>query len=210
MHLSEKGTKFICSDYKNVLKEFCDFETEDSSIFLEHLMVHLNAVPKSRQKNRQKKYENFHFFCTLCDSDFEFTNSLAMHLKTHKDLENLQCLQYFKNDFEKDCFEIFENVKDLIEHIKIHVKEHIETLHYKCDKCEEIFDSELKLKRHNKYSHIGIKRPKKVSNKIDKKKFPCDQCGAVMSGKTELKFHVIAIHDKVKPHICQHCGKGEL
>jgi hypothetical protein len=37
---------------------------------------------------------------------------------------------------------------------------------------------------------------------------PCPHCDKVLKGPNELKHHILAIHEKLKPHICDKCGKS--
>lgn len=39
------------------------------------------------------------------------------------------------------------------------------------------------------------------------KSFPCDQCPAVFAQKGQLSRHTRRVHEKLRPHACEHCGK---
>lgn len=45
------------------------------------------------------------------------------------------------------------------------------------------------------------------SNKSATKSFPCDQCNAVFAQKGQLSRHTRRVHEKLRPHACEYCGR---
>ena len=94
---------------------------------------------------------------------------------------------------------------NLIKHIRDHLKENVQNMIFKCEKCDKQFEKYKNLRKHNRTTHLKIKYPKNTEGK-----YTCDQCPKELSNKFALKAHINAVHNKYRPHVCHICGHGNL
>ncbi|XP_063240013.1 uncharacterized protein LOC134540893 isoform X2 [Bacillus rossius redtenbacheri] len=116
-----------------------------------------------------------HVQCTLCSEKFEDSFYLQQHMEEKHSFSH-QCSY---------CDEVFPNKKLLLRHEKTHP----ERLCFKCDRCEDAFETEIKLKTHLANVH-GDTSYKLGSATI----FKCDQCGKVLTSQYYLKKHILNQH----------------
>ena len=50
-------------------------------------------------------------------------------------------------------------------------------------------------------------KPKTKSSKYKIPNCTCDICGKVVKGQATLKLHKMAVHENLKPHVCDRCGQ---
>ena len=55
--------------------------------------------------------------------------------------------------------------------------------------------------------HKNAKHMKNPKDETPMSKF-CDKCGLTFSSRQSLKHHMIVIHTKAYPQLCDGCGKG--
>jgi hypothetical protein len=127
------------------------------------------------------------------------------------------------------CCEILNGAHN----IKIHYKElhpdkpiildGIDKFH--CDYCEVFFFSKHNLERHSHIKHgkepdAGKRFCKKCSKpfsiqhkcqkengKWQRNSYPCDNCQMTFTSSSNLKSHVLSVHEKRLDFACEHCGK---
>lgn len=195
-----------CNEYCQTPKD-CQFSTKDKGLMVEHIQIHTRSRSKSRRRDHGK-YQGLEFFCKDCKSDLPFTNGLALHLKglNHTKQPEFKCNQHFKNSNIPDfaCDKVFVTSVALIKHIRSdHVSSHLQTLTYKCDKCNKVFSNVTKLNRHVKHVHLGIAKDRPLHKNVC-----CEFCPKTFYSKSDLRFHQLAIHEKIKSNVCDICGKA--
>ena len=89
--------------------------------------------------------------------------------------------------------------------VKATLKAHIKAVHertrdQKCDQCDFAATTAILLNRHKMYTHQGVKRKKPAMVK-------CEHCDFTSSKYTIIR-HMKNLHDNIKDHMCQKCGKG--
>ena len=168
--------------------------------------------------------------CKNCDNTFENARLLKKHGKSHKNVFSTRihckkCVAVFvdydtlKNhkrqhkkgkiasDFVQESFKLEDIRKPLscqlckfegnIRNFKKHMKNiHKDSNMFKCDQCPRKSASEAKMNQH-KLLHLA---PTLL----------CTQCSKKFHNETHLMDHVSRCHtpDEMKPHRCNHCGKG--
>ena len=76
-----------------------------------------------------------------------------------------------------------------------------------CDKCGQVFLSDLRLKAHIAYSHKN--KIHVTKSKMDKKVdfIKCSQCDKVFKHARNHQEHFKSVHEKDTPHQCQECPR---
>lgn len=88
------------------------------------------------------------------------------------------------------CGKELRSLKSLTEHkIRHHSATH-QT--FRCPECDKLLATRATLREHLRW-HEGAPR------------VPCPTCGKLLASEESLRKHVKAVHDKVKPHACEHC-----
>jgi KRAB domain-containing zinc finger protein len=184
-----------------------DGETEDK-IYKCHICSKILTTYhnlKRHVKNHEKSSGSVK--CTLCSK--ELTDKL--HLRQHVEEvhpETHQC---------PFCQKVFSNKKVC----KAHELTHPERYVYKCDMCEKMFLSEMRLEKHKtvfhrdphcRYCEKEVKDPTKLFNherrhEMYKNKFPCELCPKVFRTPSGLKYHM-SVHTGKYAVYCEVCGKG--
>jgi hypothetical protein len=119
------------------------------------------------------------FACKICDKSFMNSIELEHHVT--------QCRGgLFVCDI---CDKAFRSQKSLVKHKLGHSGTH-QTL--SCPECGKMLATRSTLREHLRW-HEGLPR---VS---------CQLCGKMLASEESRRKHVKAVHDKVKPHACEHC-----
>ena len=96
----------------------------------------------------------------------------------------------FQNDIKSD---LDEKSKDLQNHKAESEENERIGIEIRCKLCYKTFSKKYYLNSHMKNLH----------NNFDK--FPCDSCGRVFNLESNLKKHIISVHENKKDK-CIHCG----
>ncbi|KAM7384898.1 hypothetical protein PAMA_011995 [Pampus argenteus] len=118
--------------------------------------------------------------CGLCGHQYESAESLAAHLRSHREISNTCHI----------CGKSFPAHGALEMHLRIHTGEKP----YSCSFCGKAFNQSGNLKTHLKI-HTG------------ERAFFCSLCGKGFTQKQTLDTHV-RFHNKERRFLCQVCGKG--
>ena len=117
--------------------------------------------------------------CNICEKSFKSKNVLKAHMKRHEQCESL-C---------GECGKSFPN--------QIKLKDHISRFHrnktVSCPICFEFFSNHGQLKRHTRTLHLN------------ERNHACDKCEKRFPDKVRLIQHITAVHDKLKPYLCEQC-----
>eukprot|EP00092_Neocalanus_flemingeri_P108859 GFUD01139825.1.p1 GENE.GFUD01139825.1~~GFUD01139825.1.p1 ORF type:complete len:113 (+),score=24.07 GFUD01139825.1:2-340(+) len=84
----------------------------------------------------------------------------------------------------------------------MHMKTHQEKS-FKCSKCDQSFDGLKLLSKHKNQEHMKVKREESLPTTTF-----CDKCEVTFSSRQALKYHIIVVHTKAYPGLCDGCGKG--
>lgn len=121
--------------------------------------------------------------CNICDRDFE----TAKELQTHKESEHPEKSAVLC----QHCGQEFKTNKALGIHIaNFHGKKP-----RRCHICKEEFQSRKEYQRH-KYKFHPL--PKTIM---------CEQCPLSFDQPFKLRKHINTVHKKLRPEVCQYCGK---
>ncbi|CAH8522510.1 unnamed protein product [Schistosoma turkestanicum] len=182
--IPELPTKFECG------WEYCDFKTNDVSVFITHVSKHPEEYTDSRYpENVQLKclWEN----CTYMANRLK---NLSCHLDTHTQAKRAAC---------PTCGLLLVDFRKLEDHLKrqqIHLlnkSTHFkQNLHHsikpvKCNRCRRVFSTQRLLMSHMK-RHINTVK--------------CPFCDMTVWSKSALERHILFRHSDEKPYKCPHCS----
>nr|XP_021199292.2 zinc finger protein 84 [Helicoverpa armigera]XP_021199293.2 zinc finger protein 84 [Helicoverpa armigera]XP_049707693.1 zinc finger protein 84 [Helicoverpa armigera] len=128
--------------------------------------------------------------CTLCKSRFLTEIELQEHhAKTHG---GIQCKKRRKHIECSLCDIMFKNVKEMLEHEKLHPENEV----YPCKACAKKCNSLMKLYIHNQRHYT--------------KRIKCTQCGKKVAASFYAQHTVRCPYkkDAVLSHVCEVCGKS--
>ncbi|KAF9414288.1 hypothetical protein HW555_007766 [Spodoptera exigua] len=175
-----KCSAFICIDCKARRRN------EEFTSFIKHVRKHREIL-----RNR----------CYYCDSEFDKTETMKVHIKEHFVKSQLPCPL---------CGEILKNEDSLKAHLQNYTITKpkrrprrkpgtpitIEDL--TCSLCKKVYKNPNSLRDHMKLHTIDRKR-----------NYTCDRCGKMFYNKGTLTSHILS-HDKNRPHVCRICNKSFL
>ena len=166
-------------------------------------------------KQQWEEHERLHtgekpLQCSYCDKRYRDKFGLAWHVKTKHD-KAISCDQ---------CGKAFDQKRELIKHLH---RKHGLDVGFECERCNDVFPSEVTLQNHlkngsctnvcttcgktfqsksNLNAHIIIHKDPEES-----KVLVCDECGKKFSRKSDLEEHIRS-HFNRKEFKCKNCGKG--
>ncbi|XP_065348024.1 zinc finger protein 883-like isoform X2 [Cloeon dipterum] len=161
------------------------------------------------------------FKCTKCEFRYFKTNgALRSHTRWFHTGDEFLC---------HDCGAKCPTKLSMRTHYKkVHIKKQSEDQSYKtwCSECQRSFSSTFSLMKHKQRKHEGkilcsvcpeafaSKEERREHVKLvhpstrEKQLFDCPECGKKLSSRAMMQVHVDNIHKKLKPHLCQVCGKA--
>lgn len=148
-------------------------------------------VKNFHECNEEHRLKHKEFVCSEvgCGKTFRYPSKLATHEKSHVKLE---------------CCEVICMVQDCLKHFSNEecLREHTKSCHSYIT-CETCGEKQLKknIKRHLRTHEEG-----KTSSVI---KCSFEDCKASFSNKSNLKRHVMAVHEDSRPFACSFSGCGE-
>ena len=158
----------------------------------EHEVIHMEGTT----------LESSSFYCHYCYArQFRTAQGLENHLKVHNG-ERLDC---------RNCHAVSMTFKEIAFH---HQSDHIETLKYRCEKCDFRTHSTHILRKHTANLHNGSAKSCSVDGcdyscmfLTILKEYKCDieSCNYKSTIKSDLKTHTDNIHLKIR-HTCEYCG----
>ena len=188
------ATALIYSDIKKHIEE-------------EHPGEEVIYVPIDSVKNNDDVGENAvhegqsDFNCDLCSKSFDNVANLKSHMKVHlspRKKPRKQSLTSNVRALEKGEQENEEEIQFVIKtKLNEDIESHLKDGEYKCDTCEKIYSSEVRLRSHKRKTH-------------GEKNYRCADCEYRCTSSNHLKRHIMAIHDDLRPkiHKCKSCGKS--
>lgn len=207
---------FICKICKEVIYN-------EQEYYL-HLMSHLNT-----------------FVCATCGEAFKKRKTMIAHIKKHDAAKNIgqklgahvcEVCGEFLSDEEKlrehnevkhvkkyicfYCGKTYKTALSLDMHIRKHEK--CNSSLFKCDTCDESFDTKPLLDLHIDKMHVKDffcnKCKEAFASKEELKKhcrihkdFYCEKCNRSFVDARALMWHQ-RLHNNERPYICQTCGRG--
>ncbi|KAI5706492.1 hypothetical protein M8J75_008637 [Diaphorina citri] len=193
------------------------------------------TLSKVKLVDRVRKESNIEsLICDQCNQTFSNRSSLAHHIEEHmavnwSSLECQHCKELFDNMnamwshmFTMHatsthqcslCLVSLDRKRDVVKHMAEHhgiillvedtlgigaLKEKCRiyvngALRYQCQECTAILHSFSTLKTHM-YTHTG------------EKPIVCDQCSKQFRTVSQLKVHIVSVHDNVRKYGCEYCG----
>ncbi len=150
------------------------------------------------KSNLRRHFQNIHekgvgVSCKICNKRFNEKRSLKNHIQVvHTKVNNLSSDTHDEQKpFScKVCCKSFARKKSL----RRHEMSHTDT--YKCDQCQQQFNSRQHLDRHVNGVHKKL-RP-----------FSCPDCDKSFLTKRDVDRHADAVHKKLKRYKCMHCDKS--
>ena len=163
--------------------DFCDY----SAVHPDHVRRHVRDMHKAGD-----------FKCDKCDFQCESRITFRNHRLRHGDI-----IEYFCDVCD------FKTTKHSA--LKSHQMKHEEPK-FKCDTCCKTFHKQQTLKRHQTQhltEEYQAKRPKLEDGGITTEQtFLCDKCDYTGKSIQALLSHQERVHLKLKPHMCDICGKS--
>ena len=150
------------------------------------------------------------FLCTICTKRFRQQSHLQTHMLTHSIIKPYSC---------PTCGRGFTQISHLKRHLtlhmerrpctcnicdkgfafpselKLHIERHRNGQPNICDECQETFNTPRKLKQHKRTVHRH--------NAVD---LTCKDCGRIFTYRSQLRDHVMSIHEEHRPFSCPECG----
>ena len=216
----------ICNEYLTTRIDlrnhdsFVHVKTNDNGEELYHCGVCDMYFGDDRMKLRNHGYimhdgTGKAYKCPYCERSFGKDYLMARHVKSEHKEKSLEC---------EFCGEGHKNVKDLKKHLEINHVGSSKGREYPCFYCELSFDNKKALKLHyqtihndkySKCSQCGKRFPTEEALKSHKEndhdmKYPCPECGAMLSSSHGLDSHIKRVHQGIKQekkHMCNKCGK---
>ena len=202
--------KAVCEESnssKTVLEEnhFHDSQLEISSEIFECKDCD-NTFENARQLKKHKKSHkddgSTRIHCKKCVAVFVDYNTLKNHKRQHK--RGKIASDFVQESFKsEDIMKLFSCQLCKFEGNSLDFKKHLKNIHkdstmFKCDQCPKKSASEAKISQ-----HMLLHLPPTIL---------CTQCCKKFHNETHLMHHVSRCHtsDEMKPHRCNHCGKGFL
>ena len=170
--LTHESKIYECND--------CEYATPRFRYLRSHVRRHMEK-PKPKHK------------CPECDKVFHRLGQLMDHSNIHLNVKPYQCPKCDKSFFMKKQLSNHR----VVYHPELTKRCHREKVSLKCSFCEQEFDYESGLKRHERV-HRNPQIPKE---------FLCDICGKALSSKEHLQRHT-RIHTGEKPYMCEFCSKS--
>ncbi|KAJ4820854.1 Transcription factor IIIA [Rhynchospora pubera] len=167
----------------------CPVESCSSKFVIKgNLNRHVKEFHECPDRRQQKQKE---FVCQEvgCGKTFRFASKLATHEESHVKLDCCEVIC-----MEVGCMKHFSNADCL--------KEHMISCH-SCITCVICGKKQLKknMKRHQRTHEEGTASPEI--------KCSFDECKATFSNKSNLKKHVMAVHEDSRPFVCSFPGCGK-
>lgn len=119
--------------------------------------------------------------CPECHQQFSCPNKLALHLRSHPEVDPLKCPL---------CSKEYSSSTSLTTHLRIHTGERP----FSCSHCHKSFNQSSHLTTHMRV-HTG------------EKPYKCPQCPKMFGQSSHLTLH-LRIHNGEKPFHCSFCAKG--
>ena len=157
-----KKPKFDC--------ENCHKITTQKSNYKTHLKVH-NSVCTTL------------YICAICGRDFNYKNSLHVHMGSHGGFCPFKC-NFCGKEFARDS--------DKTRHERVHTGKSTLT----CSQCSKVFRHCSSLEVHQRVAHD-----------VNPKQFNCQFCGLSFKDKSNTRSHEKIVHLCQRPFECSQCEK---
>ena len=172
-------------------------------------------------KKESQSYKNFFLdnpaqTCKKCGSTFESIQSFHVHSR--------KCLHGEKEKKKTSCHICGKIVSHIHDHIRLHNVDETRS----CDICGKSFNNLRRLKTYSStcrrkhdprynvkdiqciecgktFTQLQYPGHVKIHDKSAWKN-ECEKCGKKFFVLQQLRDHMIALHDKIKPYICDLCG----
>ncbi|XP_078164954.1 transcription factor IIIA-like [Carex rostrata] len=170
----------------------CPVESCNSRFVIKaNMNRHVKDFHECISPDKEHKQKQLEFVCQEvgCGKTFKYPSKLATHEKSHVKLDCCEVIC-----MEQDCLKHFSNAECLKEHMK---------LCHSYITCETCGKKQLKknMKRHQRTHEEGTAMPKI--------KCSFEDCKATFSNKSNLKKHVVAVHEDFRPFSCRISGCDE-
>ena len=232
-HYTKHQKNVHCRDQESYKCEECDKEFKNRDSFRNHVMCVHDKLKKFKCSQCDKafsieQYLTKHIFrihqstteiiheCNLCEKKFFSKDTMGIHKRVVHE-EKYSCCKICNKKFASTstlklhinsvhlgerkhkcelCSTTFTAKSSLLGHKRrVHEKE----TNFKCDICGKDFFQRSELSQHIKKLHQNIQSPEDICP-ICKKQFK--------SGSKFLQEHIENIHNNIKNHECDMCGKS--
>ena len=160
-------------------------ENNDLNKHLEHICTKCleTFCKESELKKHKEKHENPQIFeCEFCEVVYQEPMALKEHLRSHtvvKETENLKCNQ---------CGLSFKDMHEFQQHLETHKMNSSNQDGIKCSKCEKVYATMSKLRRHDWRSHRRVE---------------CTICGEGVSSRQDISKHRQTKHNITAKSVCK-------
>ncbi|XP_013163797.1 PREDICTED: zinc finger and BTB domain-containing protein 41-like [Papilio xuthus] len=242
----------VCAFCKKTYREINELQTHYNEI---HKKSNNNQY-KTRKGEITLKIDITDLKCTLCDNKMIYIKDLKTHLVTEHNIKfypNINdCVYEVKLKTSQIyncvlCNSTYETFKTLLQHMNGHyryftcnicdmgymnqnsLKTHMKTHDigtYKCNHCDKVFNTLVKMKFHINYTHNNstryitncpycelsftsyYQRNRHLFSEHNSSNYKCNICDKTFILKSKLTSHIKQNHLMERDHICTICGKG--
>ncbi|CAH1267746.1 ZNF782 [Branchiostoma lanceolatum] len=185
-HIRKHREKFECSVCLKVCrdKKCLDDHMQEHTSQRQHECPHVSCNYRTPsisrlQSHKRTSHKNTCYQCPHCDYKTTVQGNMNRHVRKHTDERPYTCLH---------C----PYAARVSHHLQEHMQRHAGERPFKCDVCSFATLKKTDLDRHQR-CHTG------------EKPFACELCPYRAPQKRMLARHVLKIHQKQRPHRCQHC-----
>lgn len=178
------------------------------------------SLTRTADKEENRREAEKIFECDNCNFTTRKLNLLSSHIiETHPEVKHCcsACGYFYRSQYDVElhmdeckgkskkyqekcsvCNEMFYETSSIqIHQFKVHGIQHPNVKEYKCD-----FDG----CNTTTYTLENFDNHKKMHTR--EKKFSCDECQYTSALYSHLLRHVRSVHRRLKPHLCEGCGKS--
>ncbi|XP_046604399.1 zinc finger protein 2 homolog isoform X1 [Neodiprion virginianus] len=192
-----------------VMCKVCKITVENSKLLPKHYSIHRRKIARchtcqtrchsvydlflhKRSAHNMYKKVNLRFVCDMCDKIFSNSSQWQHHM-------DKACPRKFSVHSCKYCKNSFSTHHKLTYHLRKHKKEMLDdpdVTVYKCVACPKVFVDQQFYQKH-----------RNVHDPECWDKFKCTLCNRSFRDRVRLKEHNQSVHEGVRPHQCDVCGR---
>ena len=169
-----------CSRCNIIFQELNELNRHLNQICTKCLETFCNATELKKHEEKHVTVKSFE--CDFCEEIYQTPGELKNHLGSHTsvrtEINDMKC---------KQCNVIFQHEHELKKHLETHATD-TRTFGVKCSKCDKIYSTMSKLRRHDWRSHRCVE---------------CTICGEEVPSREDISEHRRSKHDITTRSVCK-------